>query len=207
MNQMDSLLDVGVLLLLPLIPAAIIFWLLSTRQKRLRGRVQNDVTKGVITIPVINFQMSFESFGSSATYLVLLAFSATMYIHMENENNEARLRFYKQEVERLTNHYGWRVSIPIVVVNPDGTRRRPWDPIYKQVTATLEPSQNFANSNITFRIAKNEEGFPGVALAIAGSPVAEINLNDPKLAKTDPKEGTIEVPEQVIHLLPASAKP
>ena len=149
------------------------------------------MTSGVITIPVINFRMSFEAFGSTATYLALLVFAALMFFHVEDE-----------ERERLAAHYAWRVSVPVVVENPDGTVRGAWEPIYSQVTATLMPFQDFDNNYISFWVAKNDERFPQVNLSIAGSPRAAINLNDPDVAKTDVHTGRITVVRKVIRLMP-----
>lgn len=191
MSQIYILFVVGMLLVLPLAPAAAIFWLLSTRHDRLKDRVPGGVTRGVITIPVINFRMSFEAFGSTASYLVLLVFAALMYFHVENE-----------ERERLAAHYAWRVSVPVIVENPDGTTRGPWDPIYTQVTATLMPFQNFDNNYISFWVAKNDDRFPQVNLSIAGSPRTSINLNDPAVAKTDVHTGRIAVEKKIIKLMP-----
>lgn len=205
MSDATTLLEVGVLLLLPLVPASIIFYLLSTRQQRLKGRAEG-VTSGVITIPFINFKMSFESFGSSATYLVLLAFSSAMYIHMEDEKEQQAALMAKNscldERKRLEAHFGWLVSASVVVVDSNGKERAPYDPIYKQITASFEPPQNIENNTLTFRASKNDGRFPQVNLSIAGSPRASINLNDPKVAKFDAGQGTIEVvPRTTIQLI------
>jgi hypothetical protein len=206
MSDIDTLLEIGVLLLLPLLPAGIIFYLLTTRQQRLKDR--GDETTGDFVIPGINLKMSFRSFGSSATYLVLLAFSSAMYIHMEKEKAEHAVLIARNscidERKRLEAHFGWLVTASVVVVDPDGKERAPFDPIYKQITASFEPPQSIENNTITFRAAKNDGRFPQVNLSIAGSPRASINLNDRTVARFDAPQGTIEViPPVAIKLMEA----
>jgi len=193
MSQVYIVAIVGMLLLLPLAPAIAIFWLLSTRQQRLQHRVKGGVTKGVVTIPIINFQMSFEAFGSTATYLVLLAFAGAMYLHMANE---------------VTKFYAWRVSVPIQVQDPDGKARNAWESIYGQITATLVPFQNTANNRIEFWVVKDGDMFPQVNLAISGSPRTSIDLNDPGITEVDADLHRIRVTrQQVIRLMPSDSKP
>lgn len=176
----NPLIVTSILLLLPLAPATIIYFLLSPPNRD--GQNNNDEAKGSYEgqfMKLGKLKVEFSVFGSSATYIILLC--AAYFIHSETESEKTkRLSVQDQQA--------WLVEIPVGLTD---LRERPMpanNGEMQQVRVELEPSLTEASANsLQFWVVPNNGRFPTARFSIPQLSVrAElIDLNDSSFVQHD----------------------
>jgi len=193
MSQFLMVAVVGLMLLLPLLPASAIFYLLKTRQERLKDRAPG-LASGVFN--VLGFKMSFEAAGSTATYLTLLGFATFLFLHMEALDRSERDK-EKQDA--------WLVQIPVLMTDHTGKKISPGSYEYTQIKASVTPYSVLRANKLSLWVTRQDGAFPALNLEISGTPPTVIDLNDTSIAKVqDGNRITVE-PATITLLAPYTA--
>lgn len=188
MSQFLMVAVVGLMLLLPLVPATAIFYLLKTRQERLKDRAPG-LASGVFN--VLGFKMSFEAAGSTATYLTLLGFATFLFLHMEAVDRSERDKD-KQDA--------WLVQVPVVIKDHTGRVIAPGSYEYTQIKASVTPYSVLRANRLSLWVTRQDDEFPALNLEISGTPPKVVDLNDSSIVKL--QDGNrIVVKEATINLL------
>jgi len=188
MTQFLMVAVVGLMLLLPLLPASAIFYLLKTRQERLKDRAPG-LASGVFN--VLGFKMSFEAAGSTATYLTLLGFATFLFLHMEAIDRSERHKD-KQDA--------WLVQVPVQMKDHTGKVIEPGSYEYTQIKASVTPYSVLRADKLSLWVTRQDGAFPALNLEISGTPPKVVDLNDPDIATL--KDGNrIVVKTATINLL------
>lgn len=176
----NPLIVTSVLLLLPLVPAAIIYVLLSPRNRD--GQKKSDEAKGSYEGQFMKFgklKVEFSVFGSSATYIILL--SAAYYIHHETESESTKR-------SSVQDQQAWLVEIPVGLTDLNDRPIPADNGEMQQVRVELEPSLTVASANaLQFWVVPNNGRFPTVRFSIPQLSVrAELlDLNSSNLVQHD----------------------
>ncbi|HVJ39081.1 MAG TPA: hypothetical protein VM687_14930 [Stenotrophomonas sp.] len=188
MSQFLMVAVVGLMLLLPLLPASAIFYLLKTRQERLKDRAPG-LASGVFN--VLGFKMSFEAAGSTATYLTLLGFATFLFLHMEAIDRSERDKD-KQDA--------WLVQVPVQMKDHTGKVIEPGSYEYTQIKASVTPYSVLRADKLSLWVTRQDGAFPALNLEVSGTPPKVVDLNDSNIATI--KEGNrIVVKTATINLL------
>ena len=174
MKAIAPLLITAFLLLIPLVPAAILYVVLSPK----RSRGEGDSARGELVSPLSfgKFKLQFRLFGATATYGVLLL--ATFLLHQRIEGQ------FERE-ESLKEQSAWLVEIPIGLTMDS----RPMDAKngeMQQVRVDLEPAFNRSTANtVHFWVVPNGGSFPTARLSLAAlsQSAVVVDLNDRKLMR------------------------
>lgn len=179
MSELKDVLIIAVLFLVPLFPAAVIYYLLTMRRNRERGR-----TDGNFDVPVLGFRMSFRAFGSTATYMVILALAVSLFLSMQANRREDQM---------ARARHAWHVEVPVYIEGPQG-RLDPADKMYTQVQAQVKPFQDVRNNLVSFWVVKGDDGrFPQVDLSIPATAGQALALDDPTSIVVDEESHQIRV--------------
>jgi len=188
MSQFLMVAVVGLMLLLPLLPASAIFYLLKTRQERLKDRAPG-LASGVFS--VLGFKMSFEAAGSTATYLTLLGFATFLFLHMEAIDRSERDKD-KQDA--------WLVQVPVQMKDHTGKVIEPGSYEYTQIKASVTPYSVLRADKLSLWVTRQDGAFPALNLEVSGTPPKVVDLNDSNIATI--KDGNrIAVKTATINLL------
>lgn len=179
MSDLNPLLTVAALLLIPLVPAAVLYKVLTPGDG-------DNATGDLITDagPLGKVVLKFNVVGSTATYVVLLAVSILVYMHLatladkEADRREAAMR----------NNAAWIVETPIGLQNADGSVRQSDGTEMQQIRIDVAPALTMASAkSLTFRVLANEGKFPTARFNLPGvglKPVV-LDLNDPNKVRVD----------------------
>jgi len=173
MSQFLMVAVVGLMLLLPLLPASAIFYLLKTRQERLKDRAPG-LASGVFD--VLGFKMSFEAAGSTATYLTLLGFATFLFLHMEAIDRTERDKD-KQDA--------WLVQVPVQMKDHTGRVIEPGSYEYTQIKASVTPYSVLRADKLSLWVTRQDGAFPALNLEVSGTPPKVVDLNDSNIATVE----------------------
>jgi hypothetical protein len=179
MDQIIPLLVTAVLLLVPLVPAAILYLLLTPKARPGgRQRVDNSAAGRMESgrIGPWQLKLQFNVVGSTATYVVLLALSFMIY----NGTEDRRLESSRLQAAAMRNQQAWLVEVPVNLKGPDGSAIAADTGQLQQVRVELEPNLTMATSNsLQFWVIPNNDRFPTARLTIPSSIKPSIlDLND-----------------------------
>lgn len=176
MEDLFPLLVTAAILLLPLIPACIIYKLLTPRRD---GQVA-DHAQGKYEGKLLKFgqvSVEFNVFGSSATYVVLLA--AAFYIHYHQQQEQARAAALKG---------AWLVEVPVRLKDDQGQPISANNGEMQAVQVELEPSLTEASANtLQFWVLPNNGRFPTARFSIPdrGLNSVPLDLNNKQKVSID----------------------
>lgn len=193
MSQFLMVAVVGLMLLLPLLPASAIFYLLKTRQERLKDRAPG-LASGVFN--VLGFKMSFEAAGSTATYLTLLGFATFLFLHMEALDRHERDKD-KQDA--------WLVQIPVLMKDASGKEIAPGSYEYSQIKASVTPYSVLRANKLSLWVTRQDGAFPALNLEVSGTPPKVVDLNDTSIAQVQDGNRIVVQPATITLLAPYNA--
>ncbi|MDG2526252.1 hypothetical protein P6166_12895 [Stenotrophomonas sp. HITSZ_GD] len=193
MSQFLMVAVVGLMLLLPLLPASAIFYLLKTRQERLKDRAPG-LASGVFN--VLGFKMSFEAAGSTATYLTLLGFATFLFLHMEALDRHERDKD-KQDA--------WLVQIPVLMKDASGKDIAPGSYEYTQIKASVTPYSVLRANKLSLWVTRQDGAFPALNLEVSGTPPKVVDLNDSAIAQVQDGNRIVVQPATIQLLAPYNA--
>jgi hypothetical protein len=179
-NEVLPLFVTASLLLAPLVPAAVLYLVLSPR--RGRGAGAGNTASGEAEAGRMKFR--FNVVGSTATYVILLA--AATWIYRDSES--MRLQEAAQRAEALKDQQAWLVEVPVLLRSPTGEVIAANMGEMQQVRVELEPSLTLASSNaVQFWVIPNNGRFPTARLSLSAlSTRPEIlDLNDARRIRHD----------------------
>ncbi len=187
MELVTPLLVTAALLLLPLVPAAIIYLLLTPREKT--PAADANAAKGTIQVGPLNMQ--FNLVGSAATYIVLFAMAHMIYDKAEAD----RITTHQSHVNELAANQAWQVEVPVNIMTggvPSGDLAPGG---LSQVQLRLDPGYMAMTSNmITFWVTPNDKRFPTAWLTYPDivQPV-KLDLNSDQFVKRNYDTKTISM--------------
>lgn len=117
MEHLEPLVMTATLLLLPLVPAIILYYLLSPKAGGVaakEGDAGGEVESG--TLGPWRVRLRFNVVGSTATYVILLV--AATWIHRDAES--MRLQAARLQAEALQDQQAWIVEVPVNLRAPGG---------------------------------------------------------------------------------------
>lgn len=193
MTQFLMVAIVGLMLLLPLLPASAIFYLLKTRQERLKDRAPG-LASGVFD--VLGFKMSFEAAGSTATYLTLLGFATFLFLHMEALDRHERDKD-KQDA--------WLVQVPVLMKDASGRDIAPGSYEYTQIKASVTPYSVLRANKLSLWVTRQDGAFPALNLEVSGTPPKVVDLNDTTIAQVQDGNRIVVQPATITLLAPYNA--
>jgi len=198
-SQISMVAIIAALLLVPLGPATAIYYLLSTRRARERTHVTG---KG---LNVLGFQISFEAFGSTATYLVILALAMSLFVQMRSDDQRDRNKALEEARLDREAHLqaAWQVVAPVYIEGPTGDLDAS-DPTYERIQTSVLPFQSISNNLVTFWVIKERGRFPQVNLAIANTAGHSIDLNDSSNIEMDEVNNKLTVATPTVLTLQAA---
>jgi cell division protein FtsI/penicillin-binding protein 2 len=170
MAQFPPILIVSALLLLPLIPAAILYLLLSPKRSRDTGRATGEI--GTIA----GIRVQFNVVGSTATYVVLLIAATYIYLTLSQEDTQRRLseedtqrRLSEEATQRdaMRDQQAWLVEVPVMLENANNQQLTANNGELQQVRVELEPALTTASANtLQFWVVPNKGRFPTARFSI-----------------------------------------
>ena len=179
MDRLQPLLVTAALLLLPLVPAAILYFMLTPKRgdNADSGSAGGELESG--TIDLWRFKFRFNVVGSTATYVVLLVAATWIY----HELREAEL-----QANSLRDRQAWVVEVPLNLKGPTGAAIMADQGQMQQVRVELEPSPTVAWPNrIQFWVVPNNSRFPTARFSVAGLTLKPtiLDLNDAQRVDPD----------------------
>jgi hypothetical protein len=186
---LDKLIPViitAALLLIPLVPAAILYLMLSPRRtasKTVTGALtaSADTASGELETESSSFgklKFRFNVIGSTATYVVLLIAACWIYSSAEARRAEDA----RAIAESMRDQQAWFVRVPVNLKSADGKPIVADRGQLQQVRVELEPSSTFASSNtLEFWVLPSKGAFPTARLSIPtlSELPTILDLNDP----------------------------
>jgi hypothetical protein len=185
MDRLEPLLVTAALLLLPLVPAAILYYMLTP--KRGRGEVQAGSAGGELesgTIDLWRFKLRFNVVGSTATYVVLLVAATWIF----RDADATRLKTAALRAEALRDQQAWIVEVPVNLKGQQGEVIPANEGQMQQVRVELEPSLTLASSNsLQFWVVPNNGRFPTARFSLGALSLRPtiLDLNDERRIEKD----------------------
>ncbi|WP_321945347.1 hypothetical protein [Paraburkholderia sp. J10-1] len=189
------------IILLPLIPAACTYWLLTPNVKYDSGgnigavtvdRAQGDIRTSLG--PTV-FGIKFNVVGSTAFYIVVLIITFCVYTAVEMQ---AQNLFDRQQ-SAIKDGTAWLVELPVAAVTRDSSdsQRQTLVPIdanmQSQLQIAVQPSYLMYGDSIQFWVIPTNKRFPKVTISLPNvSSTPPIDLNDTHLVKYDYSTHTME---------------
>jgi hypothetical protein len=168
---------VTVLMLLPLIPAVIIYYLLTPKRDRSGGRSASARGDGKVG----GFRLQFNVLGSSATYVVLLAAASAMYSKL-SADELAKIESQERSIAKsMEDRQAWLVELPVLFKNPSNKPIPTAPHQMQQLSVVLEPALTLASATtIQFWVIANNGRFPSATFAAPGQSTipSVVDLND-----------------------------
>lgn len=191
MSQLTSLLVIAALLLIPLVPAAVLYKALtpkrSTRGAAGQRAREDGRAEGRFDLDGLSFgkaQLTFNVVGSTATYVVLLAVSILTYLHLANLADKEADRI----AQSMKDNQAWVVHTPIGLQDASGNVLPADGGEMRQVRIDVEPALTMASANtVTFRVITTDGKFPTARFNLPGiglKPVV-LDLNDSNKVRRD----------------------
>ncbi|SAK97725.1 hypothetical protein AWB79_07508 [Caballeronia hypogeia] len=160
------------IVLLPLLPAACIYWLLTPKAERGSNGNNAQGTANTNLGPTV-FGIKFNVVGSTAFYFVLLLATAGIYAVVDTRQQSA-----------FAEGTAWRVELPVSGSMIDATTKKPvevaLDDVSKsQLQVEIKPDYQFYGRKINFWVIRQQDRFPTIRLSIPYvSKTPELDLND-----------------------------
>lgn len=198
MDSLMPLVIVSVLMLVPLVPSAILYKMLTPAKNRGGGDAGGEVDWGVLGLKGV--KTKFNVVGSTATYVVLLAIAIFVHQRMADAAVSAAATQAELEKKRLDAELAkqamgdgqtWRIEVPVRLRD---ARLQPLPALNGElqlVRVDLEPAMTKATArSIAFRIAPSDERFPTARFTIpnVGLEPVLLDLNDSTWFERDYKE-------------------
>lgn len=172
MDTFYPLIITTVILLLPLVPAGIIYKLLTPRHMKNKNEAKGEYEGKLLSIGKV--KVEFNVFGSTATYALVLF--AAYYMHNDMEN---------QKTQRLSmqDQQAWLVEVPVKLKDSNQQPLKASNGEMQQVMVTLEPGNIDASASaLQFWIVPNKGKFPTANFSMPGARNREnLDLNDPNI--------------------------
>lgn len=169
MDNYYPLVITSAMLLLPLIPASIIYLLLTPSTGKNKNEAKGEYEGQFFKLGKI--RVEFKVFGSTATY-VLVIFSA-YFMHDDMES---------QKTQRLSlkDQQAWLVEVPVKLQDADEKPLQANNGEMQQVMITLEPGNIEASaSTLQFWVVPNKGRFPTANFSMPGARNrVTLDLND-----------------------------
>ena len=200
MDSLMPLLIVSVLMLVPLVPAAILYKVLTPAKARSGhgGSTAGGEFDGE-RIGLRGVKAKFNVVGSTATYVVLLAIA--IFVHQRMADAAAAEARERAELEKkridgaiaaraMAEGQTWRIEVPVRLRD---AQRRPLNAVNGElqlVRVDLEPAMTQATArSIAFRIAPSDDRFPTARFTIpnVGLEPVLLDLNDSTMFERDYK--------------------
>lgn len=171
------------ILLVPLIPAACVYLLLTSKaEKELRdpqiGTAAGDIKTSFG--PAV-FGMKFNVVGSAAFYIVVLVLALVIFVTLDIQRQRA-----------LADNTPWLVELPLGVIkrdpeNPTKIKSGTIDmETQNQLQLVTQPSYRISGESITFWVLAENEKFPRVTISLPNvSSTPPLDLNDITKVKPD----------------------
>jgi hypothetical protein len=164
------LLVTACLLLIPLVPASILYLVLSPR----KGGGEGNTATGEVAAPFSfgNLKLQFHVVGSSATYVVLLVVAIAVHAKVEEDRTKE---------EAVKSQRAWLVEVPVNLKTQGNDPFPANKGEMQQVRVELEPSPTQASANnIQFWVLPNNGRFPTARFSLSSLSLAPttIDLND-----------------------------
>lgn len=170
MDNYYPLLITSAILLLPLVPAGIIYLLLTPQSMKNKNEAKGEYEGQFLKLGKI--RLEFNVFGSTATYIILL--SAAYYMHAEMD---------LQKIQRLSmqDQQAWLVEIPVKLKDSTNKPLEANNQEMQQVVVTLEPGNIEASaSTLQFWVVPDKGRFPTANFSMQGATNrVTIDLNNP----------------------------
>lgn len=169
MDTYYPLVITSAMLLLPLIPASIIYLLLTPSNGKNKNEAKGEYEGKFFKLGKVRIE--FNVFGSTATYVIVI-FSA-YFMHNDMES---------QKIQRLSlmDQQAWFVEIPLKLQDSDEIPLKATYEEMKQVMVTLEPGNlEPTASTLQFWVVPDKGKFPTANFTMPGAmnPV-RLDLND-----------------------------
>ena len=157
-DQYASLVVTSAILMLPIIPAAIIYLLLTPKNAKNKNESSGEYEGQFFNAG--KFKMRFNVFGSTATYILVLV--AGYLIHSDIERQH-------QKQLSMQNQQAWLVEVPVKLRDENGPLQANNQEM-QQVMVTLEPGNLDASaSRVEFWVVPSNEKFPTANFSMAGA--------------------------------------
>ena len=175
-SMMESpFLATGFIILLPLLPAACIYWLLTSEaERKSKYRNQNAAGNAKATIGPTVFGITFNIVGSTAVYIVVLIFAFSIFFVVNNQRQQA-----------FSDNTPWLVELPIGAVTRDPTDPTKPKPVVmdmvtqNQLQIELQPNYQILGGSIMFWVMSENQKFPRIRIVLPNvSATPFLDLND-----------------------------
>ena len=190
MSQINDLLVIAALLLIPLIPAAVLYKALTPRRgagttgssEPEEGRARGTFSTDGLWFGKAN--LTFNVVGSTATYVVLLAVAVLTYMHLLGLADKQADRI----AQSMKDNQAWIVRVPVNLQDPAGDVLPTDGQEIPQVRVEVQPALTSASANtITFRVLTTDGKFPTARFNLPDiglNPVV-LDLNDANKVRLD----------------------
>lgn len=170
MDTYYPLLIISTIILLPLIPAGIIYLLLTPQSMENKDEAEGEYEGQFFKLGKV--RVEFKVFGSTATY-VLILFSA-YYMHNDME-------IQKIQRQSMQDQQAWLVEVPVKLKDSNQTPLEANNEEMQQVMVTLEPGNIDASANsLQFWVVPDKGRFPTANFSMLGARNrVTLDLNDP----------------------------
>lgn len=159
MDTYYPLLITSAMLLLPLIPASIIYLLLTPSKEKNKNEAKGEYEGQFFNLGKI--RVEFNIFGSTATYVLVIFFAYFMHNDME-----------LQKIKRLSlkDQQAWLVEIPVGLKDSNKKPIQANNEEMQQVMITLEPGNIEASAKtLQFWVVPDKGKFPTVNFSMPGA--------------------------------------
>ena len=172
MSQLLDLLVIAALLLIPLIPAAVLYKAL-TPKRGTKGKAGGEWSSEGIAFGKVS--LSFSVVGSTATYVVLLGTSIFTYLHLQNQAEKRAERIAQSMME----NQAWTVRVPVRLRDAAGNVQPDDGITMHQIQVQTQPDLISKSANdVTFRVITSNGKFPTARIFISKVGSASLDLND-----------------------------
>lgn len=194
MSQLMPLLITAMLLLIPLVPAAVLYKVLTPKTRSARNapaqqEAPSDHAEGEFDLGGMlpgKTKLKFNVVGSTATYVVLLIVSIFTHMRLSDLADKEADRIEQS----MKDNQAWIVETPIGLKDASNRALPVEGGEMNQVRIELEPALTLASANsITFRVITSNGRFPTARFNLPGiglRPVV-LDLNDSAKVRRDHK--------------------
>jgi hypothetical protein len=186
--SIGALLAIAALLLIPLVPAAVLYKALTPKRPTdatgkatpEEGEAQGGWSADGRMFGKAN--LTFKVVGSTATYVVLLAVSIFTYLFLMNEADKDAQRI----ADSLKDNQAWTVRVPIRLRDASGNVLPVDGGTLPQVRVETQPALIQASaSDVTFRVILSDGKFPTARFQLPALDPVVLDLNDSEKVRFD----------------------
>lgn len=196
MSELQIVLVIAVLFLVPLAPALAIYYLLSNRRRRDKSRVGGQFKD----LNLFGMQVSFEAAGSTATYLIILGLAVGLFVFLKGKESEKQIRQAEIALEqhKLSAKSAWQVRVPIYIKS-GGKTLPASDFRYGQVRTMMKPFPAVSNNMLVAWVVPQADGrFPQIDVQLEDMPPVALDLNDEQQIERDETTGTVRISQSAV---------